>query len=327
MCQVKMSFTLETAGWAFPKPIVFKSLHSEKGDFSMSTPENTQMNKQEPQGVPAVGFLVMAFTDETAGDQALQAMIQGKKEKTFYFEEAAVIRQDAAGKVHYKETGDIKSGKGAGIGALIGGIIGIFGGPGGVALGAGAGAAVGAAVSHGDAGFRDESLNTVGLALKPGTSAVVAITSGAFLKAVQKQVPVENIREFVKNLSQEISNRLNAGKSMALGVILTEGGLAMKEVAVDEKSTEVIVMAVNQDAALTASAVVTADGAAYEVAGATKDVAFMEAGVVTKDGAVIVDNVVTKDGEVMAVTGILPEEEAKEIPEKGEDSEAKSDPA
>jgi uncharacterized membrane protein len=299
----------------------------------MSNPEPNQEKKQEApkkeeaQGVPAVGFMVMAFTDETAGDQALQAMIQGKKEKTFYFEEAAVIRQDAAGKVHYKETGDIKSGKGAGIGALIGGIIGIFGGPGGVVLGAGAGAAVGAAVSHGDAGFRDESLNTVGLALRPGTSAVVAITSGAFLKAVQKQVPVENIREFVKNLSQEISNRLNAGKSMALGVILTEGGLAMKEVAVDERSTEVIVMAVNQDAALTASAVVTADGAAYEVAGATKDAAFMEAGVVTKDGAVIVDNVVTKDGEVMTVTGILPEEEANEIPEKSEDSEAKSDPA
>jgi uncharacterized membrane protein len=293
----------------------------------MSNPEPNQEKKQEVQGVPAVGFLVMAFTEETAGDQALQAMIQGKKQKTFYFEEAGVIRQDPAGKVHYHETGDIKSGKGAGIGALIGGILGIFGGPGGVALGAGAGAALGAAVSHGDSGFRDESLSTVGLALKPGTSAVVAITSTAFLKAVQKQVPVENIREFVKNLSQEISNRLNAGKSMALGVILTEGGLAMKEVAVDEKSAEVIVMAVSQDAALTAAAVVTADGAAYEVAGATKDVAFMEAGVVTKDGAVIVDDVVTKDGEVAALTAIVPDEEAKGLPKKSEDDQAKTDPA
>lgn len=62
----------------------------------MTTPEPTQENKQEvPQekkpeaqaGVPAVGFLVMAFTDEQAGDQALEAMKKGKKEKTFYFEE------------------------------------------------------------------------------------------------------------------------------------------------------------------------------------------------------------------------------------------------
>jgi uncharacterized membrane protein len=299
----------------------------------MSNPEPIQENKQEApkpeekQAVPAVGFMVMAFTEEAAGDQALQAMIKGKKEKTFYFEDAAVIRQDAAGKVHYQETGDIKTGKGAGIGALIGGIIGIFGGPGGIALGAGAGAAVGAAMSHGDAGFRDESLNTVGLALKPGTSAVVAITSNAFLKAVQKQVPVENIRAFVKNLSMEISNRLNEGKSLALGVVLTENGLVAQEVAVNEKSTEVILLAVDKDSALTASAVITEEGAAYQVAGATKDAAFIEAGVVTSEGAVIVDDVATAAGEVVAVTTVVPDKEAKELPEKSEAPEAKSDPA
>jgi uncharacterized membrane protein len=305
-----------------------------KGDFNMSNPEPTQENKQEvPQeakpeaqaAVPAVGFMVMAFTEETAGDQALQAMIQGKKAKTFYFEEAAVIRQDAAGKVHYQETGDIKTGTGAGIGALIGGIIGIFGGPGGVALGAGAGAALGAAMSHGDAGFRDESLSTVGLALKPGTSAVVAITSTAFLKAVQKQVPLENIREFVKNLSLEISNKLNEGKSVALGVLLAEDGLVAKEVAVDEKSAEVVALAVTKDAALTAAAIVTEEGMAYEVAGASKDAAFMEAGVVTSDGAVIVDDVATKEGEVAAVTVVVPDEEEKELPKETGDTDAKAE--
>jgi uncharacterized membrane protein len=301
----------------------------------MTTPEPTQENKQEapqeekPQAqtaVPAVGFLVMAFTDEMAGDQALEAMKQGKKEKTFYFEEAAVMRQDAAGKVHYQETGDIKTGKGAGIGALVGGIIGIFGGPGGVALGAGAGAALGAAMSHGDSGFRDESLNTVGLALKPGTSAVVAITSTAFLKAVQKQVPVENVRAFVNNLAQEVSNNLNEGKSVALGVVLSEQGLAAQKVAVSEKSTEVVALVVTEDAALTAAAVVTEEGAVYEVAGATKDAAFSEVGVVTAEGAVIVDDVATKEGEVAAVTVIVPDEE-KELPAKADESDAKADPA
>ena len=304
----------------------------------MSTPEPTQENKQEaqkpqqqqaqePKAVPAVGFMVLAFTNEQAGDQALEEMKKGKKEKTFYFEEAAVIRQDAGGKVHYQETGDIKTGKGAGIGALIGGIVGVLGGPGGVALGAGAGAALGAAFSHGDAGFRDESLNTVGLALKPGTSAVVSITSTAFLKAVQQQVPVENIREFVKNLAQEISNKLNEGKSLALGVVLSEEGLAAQEVAVGEKSTEVIAMAVTKDAAMTAAAVVTEEGAAYEVVGATKDAAFMEAGVVTAEGAVIVDDVATAEGEAAAVTVIVPDEEEKELPKKTGDTESKADPA
>ena len=215
------------------------------------------MNSKTTQGGPAVGFLVMAFTEEKAAEQALKEMKKGKKAKTFYFEEAAVIRQDAAGKVHYKETGDLKTGEGGGIGALVGGIMGALGGPGGVALGASAGAAIGAAVAHKDDGFRDESLKTVGLALKPGTSAVIAISSHDFLRAVQKQVGVEEIRQFVANLSREISDKLNQGKSLALGILLAEDGLAFEEVAVDENSADVIVLAVTKDAALTMAATIT----------------------------------------------------------------------
>ena len=99
-----------------------------------------------PQAVPAVGFLVVAFTDATAADQALDAMKDAKKQQRFYFEDAAVVTQDAQGKVKYHETGDMSTGKGAGIGALVGGVLGILGGPAGVALGAGAGAAVGGAI-------------------------------------------------------------------------------------------------------------------------------------------------------------------------------------
>jgi uncharacterized membrane protein len=226
------------------------------------------MSSNTKQGEPVVGFLVMAFTDEKAGEQALKAMDKGKKEKTFYYEEAALVRQDAAGKVHYKETGDLKTGEGAGIGALVGGVMGILGGPGGVALGASAGAAIGAAVSHKDQGFRDESLKTMGLALKPGTSAVVAISSHDFLKAVQKQVSVEDTRMFVANLSQEISSKLSQGKSLALGILLAEDGLAFKEVAVDEKSADVIVIAVTKDAALTVAATITPAELGNQAAGA-----------------------------------------------------------
>ena len=156
------------------------------------------MSEEQAQGVAAVGFLVMAFTAEEAADEALEAMKGAKKQQQFYYEEAAVVRQDAKGKVHYKETGDMTTGKGAGVGALIGGVVGLLGGPAGVALGAGAGAAVGAAIAHGDDAFRDESLDTIGVALKPGTSAVIATTSSAFLDAVQKEVPVEEIRAMAR---------------------------------------------------------------------------------------------------------------------------------
>jgi uncharacterized membrane protein len=284
-------------------------------------PETTPEVQPEPQPVAAVGFLVMAFTDEKAGDEALKAMKEAKKQKAFYFEDAAVIRQDAAGKVTYQETGDMRMGKGAGAGALIGGILGILGGPVGVAAGAAAGAALGAAATHGDAGFRDESLKTVGLALKPGTSAVTAITSSAFLKALQQGVSIEDIRAVVSGLAAKISDRLNEGKSLAVGLILAETGLIYKEIAVDENSAEVVGLAITDEAVVAGAALVTEDGIAYQVAGATAEGAVSELGVVTADGALIVTDVVTADGEAVAATALLPESE-EEAPAEDKPAEA-----
>jgi uncharacterized membrane protein len=282
------------------------------------------MSEKQKEGVAAVGFLVMAFTDEKAGDEAINAMKEAKKKKEFYFEEAAVIRQDAQGKITYKETGDMKAGKGAKAGALIGGVIGVLGGPVGVIVGSTSGAALGAMASIGDAGFRDESLKMVGMGLMPGTSAVAAITSSAFLKAVQKQVDVEDIRQFVSNLATEIYNRLNEGKNLALGIILSEKGLALKEVAIGKDSAEVVGMAITDEAVVAGALYATADEVDYQVAGVTAESGFVETGVITKDGALIVDDVVTKDGEAMIATAILPElSEGEETPKAEDEAEDK----
>ena len=242
-----------------------------------------------PQAIPAVGFLVAAFTDAAAADQALDAMKDAKRQQRFYFEDAAVIKQDAQGKVKYHETGDMGVGKGAGIGALVGGVLGILGGPAGVALGAGAGAAVGGAIATRDTGFKNENLKTIGLALKPGNSAVAIITSHDFLKAMQQQVPVEDIRTVVSNLAAEISAQLAANKCVAIGLLLTEAGLVIKEIAADETSTQVVGAVITRDAVVVGAAVATADGAAYEVVAATEEGEVGEAGTVKDAGAVAVD--------------------------------------
>lgn len=261
------------------------------------------MSNQESPGIAAVGFLVMAFTDENAADETLKMLKEAKKEGQFYFEDAAVIRQDAKGKVHYHETGDMHTGKGATIGALVGGVLGILGGPAGVALGAGAGAAIGGTAAHGDAGFRDESLKSVGVALKPGTSAVAAITSHDFLKAVQKQVPVDEIRGVIHNLAAEISARLEQGQSMAVGVVLTEEGLAVQEVAVGRESAAIYEAVVTDEGVVAGAAVATAGEVDYEVAVATEEGDFVEAGAVTADEAVVVDYAAVPEDRVTEDSG------------------------
>ena len=263
-----------------------------------------------PQGIPAVGFLVVAFTDENAADQALDAMKDAKKQQAFYFEDAAVIKQDPQGKVHYHETGDMSAGKGAGIGALVGGILGILAGPAGVVVGAGAGAAIGGAIAAGDKGFKNESLGTIGVALKPGTSAVAAITSHDFLKAMQQQVAIEDIRTVVGNLAAELSARLAENKSVAIGLLLTEAGLAIKEIAANPESAQVVAAVITPDGVVVGAAAATADGVAYEVAGATAEGAAMEAGVITDEGAVIVDAVATPEAPAADTTPATPAADA-----------------
>ena len=98
----------------------------------------------------------------------------------------------------------------------------------------------------------------VGVALKPGTSAVVTITSNAFLRAVQKQVPIDEIRGTVTNLSAEISAALAEKKDLAIGVLLTETGLAVRKIAVNEESAEVVAAVFTDEAVVAGAAYVDA---------------------------------------------------------------------
>jgi len=253
------------------------------------------MGDPKEQGIPDVGFVVVAFTEEDMADKALAEMKAAQDKNDFNFEEAAVIRQNEQGKVKYYETGDMHGGKGAGIGALIGGVIGILGGPGGVALGAGIGAAAGGIAASGDKGFRDENIETVGSALLPGTSAIVLITSHDALKAIQDKVPEEDIRTAVANLSAEIADKLAQNKSLAVRFLASEAGFGFTEIAADDNSAEVVGAVLTDEGIAAGAAVITDEGVAYKVASATPEGAGMEAGVITKEGAVIVDAAATPD--------------------------------
>jgi hypothetical protein len=73
---------------------------------------------------------------------------------------------------------------------------------------------------------------------------------------------------------------------------------AMKEIAVNEESTEVV------------GAVITADGAAYQVTVATDEGAVTEAGVVTDEGAIVVDAVALPE----ATEGAAAETDENKVP-------------
>ncbi|MFN2203723.1 MAG: DUF1269 domain-containing protein [Caldilineaceae bacterium] len=224
-----------------------------------------------PEELVGVGILVIGYTQEQAADETLKGMQQAKKQGEFYFENAAVVRQDAKGKVSIRESEDMSSGKGAGIGAVVGGILGLLGGPAGVVVGAGVGAGVGGALAHHDAGFRNEGLEDVGSALRPSTSALVITTSKAFIEQVRKQVPAAELADVSRRIAQEISDSLAEGKDMALGLLFTNQGIGIKQIRVDDESAEIYGLVITDDAVAVGAAVVTEAGAVVEGAVATAD--------------------------------------------------------
>jgi uncharacterized membrane protein len=267
----------------------------------------------ETQDVVGVGFLVAAFTDVNGGENALHALKDAKKHKQLYFDDAAVIRQDEDGDVHYRETGDMTTGKGVGVGALVGGVIGILGGPVGIAIGAGAGALIGGTLAHGDAGFNDDSLEQIAVALRPGTSALVATTDKYFVEMVNKQIVEDDFRAAIADLSAGLVAKLDEGKNVVVRLLLTEEGIAVQEVDADDQTVHVMGLVATEEGVVVAEAAATAEGAAYQVAVATDEGVATETVIVTEDAAAVVDTVTTEEGTAVAAAAVdvVPEDEGQ----------------
>jgi uncharacterized membrane protein len=264
---------------------------------------------EKQETVAGVGIMAAAFTNEEAGEEALKALKKARSQRQVYFEDAAVIRQDADGEVHYHETGDVATGKGAGVGAIVGGVIGILGGPAGIAVGAGAGALLGGLVAKGDAGFQDKSMEQLGVALKPGTSAVVVVSSDAFLRAVQQQAEEADLLATVASLGYGISDQLAEGNNVAMGMLITEDGLAVKEVVANEEAAHVIGVVATEEGWAAGEAVVTEEGVAARRVVATDEAVAGEGAVITDEGAAAAGFVATDEGAVAGAAVVTPEEE------------------
>ena len=185
-----------------------------------------------------VEVIVAAFQDEDGAKAALNELKQAKHQGLIKIDDAAVIRKDEKGKLHIKETADMSTGKGAGIGAVIGGVIGLLGGPLGVAVGAGAGAAIGGIAAHGDAGIKDEQLETIGAGLEPGTSAIVAVVEHKWVAAVQAQLEDDATDVMAQQLSADIHAQLVAGREVAYSAVAAEGAASITRVAGSEGEME-----------------------------------------------------------------------------------------
>ena len=179
------------------------------------------------------GILVAAYAYEGAADEVLKKVNEAKKEKTFQFWDAAVIRKDERGRYYYNETRDMSTPKGAGIGAIIGGVIGIAGGPAGIVLGSGLGAALGGFVASADSGLKDEGLEDVGHALESGNSALLIISSHEYLSQMQEYAGEEDTTAAMQKLTKGISTHMVHGQNVVYNITAAGRSISCHELKTD----------------------------------------------------------------------------------------------
>jgi uncharacterized membrane protein len=172
-----------------------------------------------------VELIVSAFQSEDGADKALQQIIDAKKERLVKIREAAVVVRDSKSKLHISERGDLSPAMGAGSGAALGAAIGLFGGPIGALLGGGVGAAIGGIAARLiDTGIPNDRLAQIGEALKPGTSALVALVEHSWVDELRQEFDRAGGDTLAQAVTSDIARQLEAGKEVAYSAVTAAGG-------------------------------------------------------------------------------------------------------
>ncbi len=230
-----------------------------------------------------IQVVIAAFEDEKAADEALRELKEAKWAGLIGIQNAAVLRRDKKNKLHIKETGDWGGGKGAAAGAVLGGFIGILAGPIGW-LGLTGAVIGGLAAKLRDSGFSDERLKKLGEALKPGTSAIVAVIEHTWVAELENEMAEAGADVMVEELSADIAAQLEAGREVAYTALSTSDAVAVKRTAVGEDEAEVSGFVLTEDGMVAGEAVITEEGLVAHRIVATDEGVAEQAIVATEEG-------------------------------------------
>lgn len=214
------------------------------------------MSEQVP-----VQLIVAAFQNEDGASDAWKQLKAAKWGGMISIDRMAIIRRTTKDKVKIRESGDPGGGRGAVVGAVVGGIIGSIAGPlGAVAVGGATGAFVGGITAkYYDSGIPQERLEKIGEALKPGTSAIVAIIEHKWVKELEKDLREAGADVIAEALSADIAQQLSEGKEVSFSAISSDEGMAVSRVAGNDKEVQADSM------------VITSEGAAIESISANEE--------------------------------------------------------
>jgi uncharacterized membrane protein len=261
-------------------------------------------------------LIVAAFQDEQGAKAVLHDLKQAHRAGLIRIESAAVLRKDAKGKLHIKETHDIGGGKGAAIGGVAGAAIGVLAGP-ALVVPAAVGALVGGLTAKlRDTGFPNERLQRVGQGLKPGSSAIVAIVEHEWVELVKREMAEEGADILAETLGADIASQLEAGHDVAYTAVAAQSGFMAARSAGNEEEAEGGAIVVDDSGAYGGRYVATREGFVVEDFALTEEGMIDEMLVATSEEAAYAATVVAGE-EVATIAAIATPEDDE--PSAGED--------
>jgi uncharacterized membrane protein len=275
-----------------------------------------------------VQLIVAAFDDEKAADEALKALKQAKRERLIGIQNAAVLRKDAKGKLHIRETADMGGGKGAVIGGVAGAAIGLLAGP-LLVVPAAVGALVGGlAAKLRDTGFPDDRLKQLGEGLKPESSAILAVVEHRWVDEIRREMEEIGADMMIEELKADIANQLEAGHDVAYSALAAQGAFAAERVVTGEEGESGESILITEDASVQSQYVATDEGIVV------RQVTETDEGVVDETLAATEDTVgygvvaATQEGIVVGTAvGALEEGKETEAEEGEEPAAQEADPS
>jgi uncharacterized membrane protein len=207
-----------------------------------------------------VELIVAAFGDEKAAGGALKELKSAKRAGLIDIIDAAVIQRDEKNKLRIKETGDLSGGQGAMFGGALGLILGILAGPGALLAGATGALIGGIAAKLRDSGFSNERLEEIGDALKPGTSAIIALVEHKWVGKLEDMMAEAGADVMTEALKDEIATQLGEGKEIAYSAVSADGVLDINKIVAGENDIEVDRTTISDEGIAAESLLITEEG-------------------------------------------------------------------
>lgn len=218
-----------------------------------------------------IQLIVAAFKTEDGAEETLKTLKEAKKEHLIRIKDAAIIRRDARDKIHIKDVRDVGGGKGSVAGALFGVGIALLTGGAGIVLSGAAGALVGGLTAKTvDMGLPNKRLKELGSALKPGTSAIVAILELRWVAEMEQALQEAGAQVVMEGLKADIAAQLEAGHEILYTAQGDESSLEVDRLAGDEETLELSSLVVDPDGVSARAAVITKDGVAAQAINLTE---------------------------------------------------------